>query len=252
MEMMNPGWVYILTNRSLQSDYLKIGRTANDPSDRASDISGSTGVATPFEVAYVEAVPDCVRAETLVHRQLSDCRVNNNREFFHLDLSSAQETVHTVCEQVRDESVLCKQCRTKAYLSSTKAELSASEAEIDKLQETVRETVAERERIATRYGKLRRRVRSSILTEVCRTAHGVFAHVGRMTRLCMKAFRAQYVKLIPDLSDRRIITWVLIVPVGFGGWIALLVLEGRIALGIALTLLVIAAVTIMAEAQKQD
>ena len=86
---MNPGYIYILQNPSLAETHLKIGRTTRDPEERASEISGSTGVPTPFEVAWWSPAVDCQRAETLLHHELSPFRTNTTREFFDLDLDEA-------------------------------------------------------------------------------------------------------------------------------------------------------------------
>jgi hypothetical protein len=112
---MNPGWIYILTNRSLQSNYLKIGRTVNDPSERASEISSVTGVAVPFSVAHSEAAPDCVRAEWLIHQKLASYRVNANREFFQVDFNIAQRAVSEMCEIVRNEVLFARNVKQNQH-----------------------------------------------------------------------------------------------------------------------------------------
>jgi hypothetical protein len=90
------GYVYILTNESYRANYLKIGLTTHDPRTRASEISSPTGVATPFAVAFCEAVPDCHEAEKLVHRMLAKHRVNSDREFFEVELDQAIEVVRSI------------------------------------------------------------------------------------------------------------------------------------------------------------
>ena len=47
---MEPGWVYVLVNSSMPG-IAKVGRTTRAPRDRAAELSGVTGVATPFIVA---------------------------------------------------------------------------------------------------------------------------------------------------------------------------------------------------------
>ena len=86
---MNSGYIYILTNPSLAETHLKIGRTSRHPDQRAAEISGSTGVPTPFEVAWFGETVDCILAEAIVHEQLSDFRTNTSREFFELELDEA-------------------------------------------------------------------------------------------------------------------------------------------------------------------
>lgn len=86
---MNPGYIYILQNPSLSESHLKIGRTERDPEQRAAEISGSTGVPTPFEVVWWSESVDCHLAETLLHHELAPYRTNTTREFFDLELNDA-------------------------------------------------------------------------------------------------------------------------------------------------------------------
>lgn len=86
---MNPGYIYILQNPSLSESHLKIGRTQRDPEQRAAEISGSTGVPTPFEVVWWSESVDCHLAESLLHHELTPYRTNSTREFFDLELDDA-------------------------------------------------------------------------------------------------------------------------------------------------------------------
>lgn len=87
--MAIPGYIYILQNESLAENRLKIGRTINPPQQRASDLSGATGVPTPYTVVWFSYTEDCVLAESIVHRALAAFRTNPRREFFDLDLKQA-------------------------------------------------------------------------------------------------------------------------------------------------------------------
>lgn len=80
---MNEGFIYVLVNSSMP-DLVKVGLTTRKPSDRASELSGVTGVPTPFIVVYETEVNDCVDAEKFVHEMLSikGYRVSDAREFF--------------------------------------------------------------------------------------------------------------------------------------------------------------------------
>ena len=247
---MDPGWIYILTNPSYPPDWLKIGRTANDPADRASAISGSTGVVMPFDVAYAEAVPDCVRAENLIHSKLADRRVSAKREFFQLDLPSAREAVHQVCEAVRGESVLCRQCRTRSDLRSTEAELDQKTKEVRRLETCVQKAIAKQERTAKRYRRLRRRVRRRFLVDMRRSAFRVLWLTGRIARTVVTAVRFRFRKMIPNRIDRAVIVWIL-APVICAGWTVLLVYRFRTALGVVLTVLAVAATMVIAGVQPE-
>jgi hypothetical protein len=82
------GYVYVLINRAMP-DLVKIGRTEVCPEQRAIEISSTTGVPTPFTVAFDQLVCDCAAAERELHGLLSESRVNNNREFFNVPLRKA-------------------------------------------------------------------------------------------------------------------------------------------------------------------
>ncbi|MBA3017886.1 MAG: hypothetical protein FP811_07035, partial [Desulfobacteraceae bacterium] len=46
------GWIYILTNPSLQENLIKIGKTSRTPEERAKELSAPTGVPAEFEIVY--------------------------------------------------------------------------------------------------------------------------------------------------------------------------------------------------------
>ena len=80
---MNEGFIYVLVNSSMP-DLVKVGLTTRKPSDRASELSGVTGVPTPFIVVYETEVNNCIEAEKFVHEMLTikGYRVSDAREFF--------------------------------------------------------------------------------------------------------------------------------------------------------------------------
>jgi hypothetical protein len=88
--MNQQGFVYALINPSLDG-MVKIGKTTRSPEERAKEISSSTGVPTPFYVAYKIAVNNCHNAEKYMHILLSSggYRVSDNREFFQIPLDQA-------------------------------------------------------------------------------------------------------------------------------------------------------------------
>jgi hypothetical protein len=63
---------------------VKIGRTTREPQERLGELSGATGVPTPFVLVYKEFFEDCFQAELAIHQILesNDTRVSKNREFF--------------------------------------------------------------------------------------------------------------------------------------------------------------------------
>jgi len=97
---MAAGHVYILINASMFGQ-LKIGMTERAPEDRARELSTGTGVPSPFMVAYSEDVPDCAKAEGLIHKRLDQFRTNSRREFFQLPLKDAIAELQRIAEDVR-------------------------------------------------------------------------------------------------------------------------------------------------------
>lgn len=81
------GFIYILINPSLKN-LLKIGMTTRSPEERAKELS-TTGVPTPFFVAFSEEVSDCQTIEKEIHLQLGNFRYIKNREFFEIPLAQA-------------------------------------------------------------------------------------------------------------------------------------------------------------------
>lgn len=77
------GYVYVLVNSSLPG-LVKIGKTTRLPSERVQELSGATGVPTPFVVAYEQQFEDCDAVEAYVHAMLErqGLRPASNREFF--------------------------------------------------------------------------------------------------------------------------------------------------------------------------
>jgi hypothetical protein len=88
-------FIYIMINPAMQG-LLKIGKTNRTPTERAQEISGSTGVPTKFHVAYELRVKDSTRAERLIHEKLMDYRVEMNREFFFLPLDRAISIISNI------------------------------------------------------------------------------------------------------------------------------------------------------------
>ena len=103
---MNPtaGYVYVLINPSLNG-IVKIGKTQNNPDERAKELSSATGVPTPFFVAYSSYFKDSNAAETFVHTLLANKRLAENREFFQV---SVQKAIRAVLEAETNLGVMPK------------------------------------------------------------------------------------------------------------------------------------------------
>jgi hypothetical protein len=87
--------VYILESISMP-DMVKIGYTKNNPEDRASQLSKSTGVPTPFNVVYSYSCFNGERIEKAVHKYFRKQRVNNQREFFYITADEAIKIIESL------------------------------------------------------------------------------------------------------------------------------------------------------------
>lgn len=90
--MAQSGYIYVLANPST-SGIVKIGKTRQNPIERAKELSSASGVPTPFIVVYHAHFDDCIQAEQFVHARLENSRVSNNREFFQVDIPVAVDAV---------------------------------------------------------------------------------------------------------------------------------------------------------------
>jgi hypothetical protein len=82
-EMRELGYLYVLANSAMPG-LVKVGKTTRSSSERAKELSGATGLPTPFIVVYEQIFEDCGSAESFVHAYLAQqgYRVSDNREFF--------------------------------------------------------------------------------------------------------------------------------------------------------------------------
>jgi len=91
------GYIYVLSNKSFP-DLYKVGYTTRELNMRVAELSGSTGVPTPFIIEYSQHFNNCIEAEKVIHSMLDihGGRVASNREFFKLSLESVIDTVKYV------------------------------------------------------------------------------------------------------------------------------------------------------------
>lgn len=91
---MARGYVYVLANSSMPG-LVKVGKTQRETNARANELSGVTGVPTPFIVVYEQLFSDCDEAERFVHALLSSKghRISESREFFKAPVSEVVSAV---------------------------------------------------------------------------------------------------------------------------------------------------------------
>ena len=106
---MDYGIVYLLTN-PVMPGLVKIGMTAQEDIDKRMKELYTTGVPVPFECKFACKVKksDCLKIEKALHKAFDPQRVNQNREFFRINVDQAQailELFHheDVTEDVSEE-----------------------------------------------------------------------------------------------------------------------------------------------------
>ena len=72
---------------------VKIGMTTDTPVKRARDINKATGVPTPWVCVWSLKCYASRILEQRVHEYLSEYRVADNREMFHVDSVTAQRVI---------------------------------------------------------------------------------------------------------------------------------------------------------------
>lgn len=88
-------YIYILSRRD-NKELLKIGMTTRDVIRRCNEINSATGVVFPFSPRRVFRVQDAAYAEKMVHKELAEYRIRNDREFFLLSYTKACEIIENI------------------------------------------------------------------------------------------------------------------------------------------------------------
>lgn len=91
---MASGYIYVLVNSSMPG-LVKVGKTTREPAHRAAELSGVTGVATPFIVVFEQFFSDVDAAEVFIHTSLGrqGLRESENREFFRSQVNDVIKVV---------------------------------------------------------------------------------------------------------------------------------------------------------------
>jgi hypothetical protein len=99
MAMSASGFIYVLENESMPG-IVKIGMTTRLPEARAAEL-WTTGVPTPFTIAFSIYCEACSEYESAIHQEFSYCRVNESREFFEIDTKKAIAVItqEILCDQ---------------------------------------------------------------------------------------------------------------------------------------------------------
>lgn len=98
-------YVYVLVNESIHG-MVKIGMTTRGVQERAREISGATGVPTPWTVVFSFRCFKSYDLEQEIHEYLDSVRVSGNREMFRLTPNQAMEVVKKLGEKYTDPATL--------------------------------------------------------------------------------------------------------------------------------------------------
>lgn len=82
------GYVYVLTNECMPG-IVKIGKTNREGDDRFKELY-TTGVPTPFDLAYQIHTLDMALLEFAAHKEFDEHRLNKSREFFRVETSEVK------------------------------------------------------------------------------------------------------------------------------------------------------------------
>lgn len=105
-----PGYVYILTNKSFREDWVKIGKSSR-PVDLRSKELDNTAVPLPFDIYATLRTAKYDIVEKKIHKaidRLTDLRIRQNREFFNIRPELALEIF-------RDEAMLLDDAEIMLY-----------------------------------------------------------------------------------------------------------------------------------------
>ncbi|PFH08809.1 Sel1 repeat-containing protein [Collimonas sp. PA-H2] len=92
--MKDIGFIYVLANSSMPNA-IKVGKTKRSTAERSQELSGATGLPTPFIVVYEQLFEDCTAAETFIHALLGQkgYRISANREFFNAPVNEVVKAI---------------------------------------------------------------------------------------------------------------------------------------------------------------
>lgn len=98
---MRKGYVYVLSNPSMPGLY-KIGLTTRTVEERMKELGSQAGVPTPFVEVVSFLVPNCHKAEALLHAELNEHRIEN-KEFFKTDKDTIADAIVVLAEELEKE-----------------------------------------------------------------------------------------------------------------------------------------------------
>ena len=106
-KIIEPGYVYILTNPSFREDWVKIGKSSRPVDIRSKELD-NTAVPLPFEIFATMQTVKFNEVEKLVHKtidRLTDLRIRQNREFFNVAPQVALDIFNDIAQTIDDAVV---------------------------------------------------------------------------------------------------------------------------------------------------
>ena len=79
---------------------LKIGMTRRKPEDRQRELF-TVGIPTEFKIEYARKVNNPREIERIIHKELKEYRVKDNREFFKIDVKDVIEVCNRVIPELK-------------------------------------------------------------------------------------------------------------------------------------------------------
>lgn len=95
------GFIYMVRNPSFAENIFKIGLTRKNVDERVKQLS-NTSVPDKYQIIKRWNVKNCIEAEKRIHKLLVKYRINDKREFFHIDSEFAIEIIQLVIEEINN------------------------------------------------------------------------------------------------------------------------------------------------------
>lgn len=125
---LTAGYVYVLVNEAMPG-MVKIGFTERTPTERARELSYSTGVPKPFEVAWsVRIQGDAELVERACHEELKTKR--RGKEFFAISVAAAEKLVRRKYSEIYPQNVVRQEAAVKRRLEEFEVRRAAALAEM--------------------------------------------------------------------------------------------------------------------------
>lgn len=108
MKSEDRGFVYILTNPSFKTDWVKIGKSTRPVNVRSKELD-NTAVPLPFEIFATMQTRKFHEVEKLVHKmidRLTDLRIRQNREFFNVPPQVALDIFRDIARTIDDAEIV--------------------------------------------------------------------------------------------------------------------------------------------------